>query len=90
YTSLATNDDELVQPPTSDFISAGCNGYGGISVHNILVQKQCPTDQADHLSINSDPMVGQNILNALDPGSVTHIACSVVLPSLGTVLPIGW
>lgn len=89
YTSLATNNDELVRPPTSDFINESCNGYKGISVHNLLVQTQCPSDQSDHLSINSDPMVAEDILNALDPGSVTRITCTVVLPSLGTVVPIG-
>ena len=87
YTSLATNDDELVRPPTSDFINAACNGYDGIGVDNILVQSQCPTDQADHLSMASDPVVAQDILNALDPGSVKRITCSVVLPSVGEVLP---
>lgn len=83
YTSLATNNDELVRPPTSDFIDPRCNGTGGISVRNILVQQQCPTDQADHLSMAADPVVAQDILNALDPAGARPVRCAVVLPAIG-------
>jgi triacylglycerol lipase len=84
YTSIATDYDELVQPPTSDFINPACaNTTTGISVDNILVQEQCPQDLADHLSVAADPNVAQDILNALDPGSAQPVQCSVVLPSVG-------
>jgi pimeloyl-ACP methyl ester carboxylesterase len=78
YTSLATNNDELVRPPTSDFINTNCSG-----VTNILVQNQCPTDQADHLSMAADPVVAQDILNALDPATARVVRCAVVLPAIG-------
>ena len=83
YTSIATDNDELVRPPTSDFIDSRCNGVAGIGVDDILVQKQCPLDQADHLSIAADPVVGQDILNALQPGRDGPVPCVAVLPAVG-------
>ena len=83
YTSLATNNDELVRPPTSDFIDPACNGVDGISVHNVVMQQQCPTDQADHLSMAADPVVAQDILNALDPADARPVRCALVLPAIG-------
>lgn len=84
YTSLATDNDELVRPPTSDFINPRCNSRAyGITVDNILVQNQCPADQADHLSIVSDPVAAQDILNALDPAHRRPTNCTLVLPSVG-------
>lgn len=83
YTSIATNNDELVRPPTSDFLDPSCNGVHGIEVHDILLQAQCPTDQADHLSVAADPVVAQDILNALDPSDAHPVRCAVVLPVIG-------
>jgi triacylglycerol lipase len=83
YISLATNNDELVRPPTSDFIDPRCNGVNGVGVNNILVQDQCPLDQADHLSIVSDPVAAGDILNALDPAHQHSVGCTLVLPSIG-------
>lgn len=78
YTSLATDNDELVRPPTSDFLDPACG-----NTDNILVQQQCPTDQADHLSMAADPVVAQDILNALDPRTAQPVRCAVVLPAVG-------
>jgi triacylglycerol lipase len=78
YTSLATDNDELVRPPTSDFLSPSCG-----NTDDILVQDQCPTDQADHLSMAADPVVAQDILNALDPATAKPVRCAVVLPAVG-------
>ncbi len=84
YTSVATADDELVRPPTSDFINPRCDSPAyGITTDNILVQNQCPTDHADHLAIVSDPVVAQDILNALDPAHQHPVRCAVVLPAIG-------
>jgi len=84
YTSIATENDELVRPPTSDFINPACaSRHAGISVDNILLQRQCPQDQADHLSVEADPNVAQDILNALDPAQARPVQCSLVLPSVG-------
>lgn len=84
YTSIATDNDELVRPPTSDFIDASCNGVNGISVDDILLQAQCPTDQADHISVAADPVVAQDLLNALDPANAHGVRCpAIVLPAIG-------
>lgn len=83
YTSIATDNDELVQPGTSDFIDPRCNGVGGIGVDDILLQQQCPLDQADHLAIAADPVAAQDILNALEPGRDAPVTCTVVLPAIG-------
>jgi pimeloyl-ACP methyl ester carboxylesterase len=84
YTSIATQYDELVRPPTSDFIDPRCAEAGlGIGVDNILVQHQCPTDLADHLSIESDQVAAHDVLNALDPATATPVRCTLTLPAVG-------
>jgi triacylglycerol lipase len=84
YTSIATENDELVQPYTSDFIDPRCGGTEfGIGVDNIVVQNQCATDQADHLSIAADPVAAQDVLNALDPAQAQPVHCAVTLPAVG-------
>jgi hypothetical protein len=84
YMSLATDNDELVRPPTSDFINPRCDSAKShITVDNILVQDQCPADQADHLSMAADPVVAQDVLNALDPSHRHRVGCFVVLPAVG-------
>jgi triacylglycerol lipase len=84
YTSIATEYDELVQPYTSDFIDPRCAaGDYGIGVDDIVVQDQCATDFADHLSIASDPVAAQDVLNALDPAQAQPVPCGLTLPSVG-------
>lgn len=84
YTSIATDNDELVRPPTSDFIDTRCDSPAyGITVDNILVQDQCPTDQSDHLSVVADPVAAQDVLNALDPLHRQPVGCTLVLPAIG-------
>jgi triacylglycerol lipase len=84
YTSIGTDNDELVRPPTSDFIKPGCaTKRTRIGVHNILIQNQCVQDQSDHLSVAADPNVAQDVLNALDPAHAHRAACQLVLPSVG-------
>jgi hypothetical protein len=84
YTSVATEYDELVRPYNSDFIDPRCATTGdGIGVDNITVQHQCPTDLADHLSINGDPVAAQDVLNALDPAQSHPVRCTLTLPSIG-------
>jgi triacylglycerol esterase/lipase EstA (alpha/beta hydrolase family) len=84
YTSIGTRNDELVRPPTSDFIKPACETRKtGIGVHNIVIQHVCPQDQSDHLSIVSDPNVGRLTLNALDPAHAQHVHCQAVLPAIG-------
>jgi len=84
YTSIATEYDELVRPYTSDFIDPRCAGAGArIGVHNIVVQNQCPSDLADHLSIEADPVAAQDVLNALDPSHPQPVRCTLTLPAVG-------
>jgi triacylglycerol lipase len=74
YTNLITRNDELVVPYTSG-IEQGMT--------NIIVQQQCLLDQAEHVSMAADPVVAQDILNALDPANAQRVPCTLVLPLLG-------
>lgn len=77
YTNLITRNDQLVIPYTSG-IEAGMT--------NIIVQDQCRLDQADHLSMAADPIVAQDVLNALDPAHAKRPPCTLVLPGIGAPL----
>jgi pimeloyl-ACP methyl ester carboxylesterase len=84
YTSIATEYDELVRPDDSDFIDPRCAGTAdGIGVDNIVVQHQCASDLADHLSIESDQVAAQDVLNALDPARSQPVHCTLTLPAIG-------
>lgn len=74
YTNIITRNDELVVPYTSG-IEDG--------MHNIVVQSQCALDQADHVAMAADPIVAQDMLNALDPAHAQPPPCTVVLPLVG-------
>ena len=76
YTSIVTRNDELVVPYTSGVETAP-------NMTNIVVQKQCPLDQAEHVSMAADPVVAQDVLNALDPQHPAAVPCTVVLPLIG-------
>jgi triacylglycerol lipase len=76
YTQIMTEDDELVVPYTNGEI-AGDNST------NIVVQDQCPLDRADHLSLASDPVAAQDLLNALDPAQAQSPPCTLVAPVVG-------
>jgi triacylglycerol esterase/lipase EstA (alpha/beta hydrolase family) len=58
YVVIETEDDEVVTPYTSAFLS-------GRNVQNIVLQDQCVVDQSDHLSIGYDSNAIQDVLNAL-------------------------
>jgi pimeloyl-ACP methyl ester carboxylesterase len=79
YTAIMTKYDELVTPYTSGRLPAGPN------VTNVVVQNQCPTDFGEHLAMAFDPTVGQDILNALDPGHRKPVPCKLVLPGFGAL-----
>jgi triacylglycerol lipase len=76
YTSIVTQNDELVVPYTSGIESAP-------NMTNLVVQQQCPLDQAEHVSMAADPVVAQDVLNALDPKHPAAAPCTLVLPLLG-------
>jgi triacylglycerol esterase/lipase EstA (alpha/beta hydrolase family) len=74
YTNIITRNDELVAPYTSG-IEPGMT--------NLIVQRQCPLDQAEHVSMAADPVVAQDVLNALDPSNPAAVPCTAVLPFVG-------
>jgi triacylglycerol lipase len=79
YTEVATKYDELVVPYTSGFVSAP-------NVKNILLQDVCATDYSEHLAVAYSPVVGQLVLNALDPARARPVPCTRVTV-LGTANP---
>ncbi|MGH3474740.1 MAG: esterase/lipase family protein [Aeromicrobium sp.] len=74
YTNIVTKYDELVVPYTSG-IEPGMT--------NIVVQKGCQLDLAEHFAIVADPIAAQHVLNALDPAHAQRPRCQVVLPFIG-------
>jgi triacylglycerol lipase len=76
YTSIVTRNDELVQPYTSGIEPAP-------NMTNLVVQDQCPLDQADHVAMAADPIVAQDMLNALDPKHPAPVPCTAVVPYSG-------
>ena len=74
YTSIVTRNDELVVPYTSG-IEPG--------MRNLIVQQQCPLDQGEHVAMAADPIVAQDILNALDPQHQAPVPCTPVLLFVG-------
>jgi triacylglycerol lipase len=76
YTTILTRYDELVSPYTSGLLNAP-------NATNIVVQNQCATDYSEHLTMAFDPVVAQDMLNALDPSETHAVPCTVVLPGIG-------
>jgi triacylglycerol lipase len=74
YTNIVTTYDELVVPYTSG-IEPGMT--------NIVVQKGCQLDLAEHFSIVADPIAAQHVLNALDPDNAQRPRCQLVTPFIG-------
>jgi triacylglycerol lipase len=78
YTDILTEYDELVSPYTSGYLDAR-------HVTNFVIQKQCPQDFAEHLTVAYDPNVAQDMLNALDPSRAKPLSCVAVVSGLGAV-----
>lgn len=76
YTTIMTRYDEAVTPYTSGYLHAP-------NATNIVVQDQCPLDYSEHATLAFDPVVGQDILNALDPAEQQPVPCTLVLPAVG-------
>ena len=76
YTVIQSRNDEVVTPYTSAFLS-------GPNVTNILLQRQCPLDQGEHLSMPYDHIVAADVLNALDPAHAVSPVCTPVAPVSG-------
>jgi triacylglycerol lipase len=76
YTAIMSRYDELVTPYTSGMLSAP-------NATDIVVQNQCPLDFSEHLALAFDPVVGQDVLNALTPTEARPVPCTLVLPGVG-------
>ena len=76
YTVIESDNDEVVTPYTSAFLT-------GPSVTNILLQSQCALDQGEHLSMPYDHIADADVLNALDPQHPIPAPCTAVLPVVG-------
>jgi pimeloyl-ACP methyl ester carboxylesterase len=76
YTTIMTRYDELVSPYTSGELHAS-------NATNIVVQDQCPLDFSEHATMAFDPVVAQDVLNALDPHLAGPVPCTLVLPGIG-------
>lgn len=76
YTTIMTKYDEAVTPYTSGRLDAP-------NATNIVVQDQCSLDFSEHVTVAFDPIVGQDILNALDPANPQAVRCTLVLPGVG-------
>jgi triacylglycerol esterase/lipase EstA (alpha/beta hydrolase family) len=59
YTVIETDHDEVVTPFQSAFLPAGPR------VTNVLLQKDCPADPSEHVTITDDPVAIQWVVNAL-------------------------
>ena len=68
YTSIVTKNDELVMPYTSGLMAPAPN------VTNVVLQDYCALDQAEHLSVASDPVTAGFVYRALDPQRRTGAA----------------
>jgi hypothetical protein len=76
YTVIESQNDEVVTPYTSAFLS-------GTNVTNILLQAQCSLDQGEHMSMAYDHIADQDVVNALDPANAVAPACAPVAPVSG-------
>jgi triacylglycerol esterase/lipase EstA (alpha/beta hydrolase family) len=76
YTNIMTRLDQAVVPYTSGMLA-------GPNVTNLVVQDQCGLDLSDHLTLAADPIVGRDVLNALDPSHAEVPTCTLVLPFVG-------
>ena len=76
YVVIETEDDEVVTPYTSAFLS-------GPAVTNVTLQDQCPDDHADHLAMPYDSAALQDVVQALNETSSFSVDCGLGLPALG-------
>jgi triacylglycerol esterase/lipase EstA (alpha/beta hydrolase family) len=76
FTVIESEFDEVVTPYTSAFLS-------GAGITNITLQRQCPLDLGEHLSMPYDHIADADVLTALDPTHPQHPLCTPVLPISG-------
>ena len=76
YTVIETEDDEVVTPYTSAFLS-------GPAVTNVTLQNECRDDHADHLAMPYDSAALQDVVQALHGATSFSVDCGLALPVLG-------
>jgi triacylglycerol esterase/lipase EstA (alpha/beta hydrolase family) len=76
YTVIESENDEVVTPYTSAFLT-------GPNVTDITLQNQCRLDQGEHLSMAYDHIADADVLTALDPQHPVKAACTPVGPVVG-------
>lgn len=76
FTVIETEDDEVVTPYTSAFLS-------GPDVTDVTLQDQCPDDHVDHLGIPYDGAALQDVVEALAGDTAFTVRCGLGLPVLG-------
>lgn len=80
YVVIETADDDVVTPYTNAFLPAAAN------VQDITLQKQCPQDASDHISIPYDSNALQDMINVLGADNPSfQPACAAVGPIFGNV-----
>jgi triacylglycerol esterase/lipase EstA (alpha/beta hydrolase family) len=67
YTMIMTKYDELVVPYTSGIMDGATN---------IVIQDQCAADPSEHGAVAFNPLVLQDIRNALDPANAKPVDCT--------------
>ncbi|MDV8000012.1 esterase/lipase family protein [Rhodococcus sp. IEGM 1408] len=78
YTNILTRYDEIVTPFTSGYVE-------GPNAVNHVVQDFCAQDFSEHVSIVTDPVARDLVLNALDPERPRAVGCEFVPP----ITPLG-
>lgn len=73
YTNILTRYDEIVTPFTSGYVE-------GPNATNHVVQDYCEQNFSEHVSIVTDPVARDLMLNALDPDNPRAVGCEFVPP----------
>ncbi|GAA1479745.1 alpha/beta fold hydrolase [Gordonia sinesedis] len=79
YTNIVTRYDAIVTPYSAGILT----GPPGTSVRNIVVQRGCPADRSDHLSVVANRRSAALVLAALDPARAVRVPCVAVPPVTG-------
>lgn len=73
YTNILTRYDEIVTPFTSGYVE-------GPNATNHVAQDYCEQNFSEHVSIVTDPVARDLMLNALDPDNPRAVGCEFVPP----------
>jgi triacylglycerol lipase len=77
YTSIVTRYDQLVFPYTSGLLPKARN------VTNVVLQRYCSLDGADHIAVAADPVTAGFVHRALDPERAPKPPCVPVVAGVG-------